>query len=364
MCADRGFDQVAQGESLPSSLARNRLTAARSFFYIDLRLTQQEAERARMQHRASEQRDGRAPTMRSAEAGAPPAQMRNPPGPLSTSGGNSARGAGPPETVGVGASPDVAAKRARLADAADARARAVNRNHAVENAIDLTGTPGAYGISDGAGGTGFFGASGPALPHQLSAGVAQRANRAARGEAVVRSGSGTARAEISAMVESMRLRRLELPQGYSTDGNHNLSEAGPARDPTVDIDARAAEMSLEALVNVVQREDGRVAPAHRAAAEKAIFIKIGDMDDTERSERERDADDVAIRTLKAIWHRLRHRGLKMLVNAYISQIGSPGTDEAWFSNPGVSRATRRRQFLTSHVGFEARRKMSGRKPPG
>ena len=243
------------------------------------------------------------------------------------------------------------------------RARAVNRNRAVENAIDLTGTPCAYGISDGVGGTGFFGASGPALPHQPSAGVAQRANRAERGEAVVRSGSGSARVEISTMVGSMHLRGLELPKEYSTDVNHNLSEAGPARDPTVGSDARAAEMALEALLDVMQREDGVVQRAQRSAVEKAVFNKIGEMDDTERSDSERDTDDAVIRTLKAIMHRLDHSGLKMLVNAHVSQVGTPGT-QRWFSNPWMLRATRRRRFLTGHVGFEARRKMSGRKPPG
>ena len=274
-----------------------------------------------MQHRLGEHRGGKASTTRSAEAGARPAETRKPPPfPLSASGGNSARGPGPAGTAGGGASPDYAAKRAKLAEAADARMRAGNRMRAIDDAIDLTGAAGTLGISDGAGGMGFFGATGTEVPHQPSAGVRQRAIRAERGEAVVRSGSGSARAEISAMAQSMRLRGLELPQGYSTDGNHNLSEAGPARDPTVDIDARAAEMSLEDLVDVVQCEDGRVAPAHRAAAEKAMFNKIGDMDNTERSERDRAADDVAIRTLDALRHRLNHGGLKMLVSAYMTQV--------------------------------------------
>jgi hypothetical protein len=284
-------------------------------------LTQQDAERARMLHRAAEQSDGRAPTTRSAEAGAHPAQMRKPPpAPLSTSGGNSARGAGPAGTAGARASPDAASKRARLAAAADARARAGNLNRAAENAIDLTGAPGAYGISDGAGGAGFFGASGDALPHQPSAGVAHRADRAARGDAVVRSGSGSTRVEIAAMAESIRLGGLEVPFGYSLDGNHNVSEARPARDPTVDIAARAAAMSLEALLDVLQREGGVVQPVHRAAAEKAMFNKIGEMDDTARSDSERAADDDVIRTLNALMHRLTHRGLKRLVAAHISEV--------------------------------------------
>ena len=123
-------------------------------------------------------------------------------------------------------------------------------------------------------------------------------------------------------------------------------------------------MPLEALLDVVQREDSVVQPEQRAAAEKAMFIKIGEMDDTERSDSERDADDYVIRTLNALMHRLTHRGLKTLVTAHISKVGTPGTLVRWFWSPGISRTTRRRRFLTSHVGFEARRKMSGRKPPG
>ena len=139
----------------------------------------------------------------------------------------------------------------------------------------------------------------------------------------------------------MRLGGFDLPPGYSLDGSHNLSEAGPVRDPTVGIAARAAEMSLEGLLDVVQREDGVVQPEQRAAAEKAMFIKIGEMDDTERSDREHAAHDDVIRTLNAFMHRLNHRGLKMLVTAYVSKVGTPRTQE-WFSNPGISRTTRRR----------------------
>jgi hypothetical protein len=126
--------------------------------------------------------------------------------------------------------------------------------------------------------------------------------------------------EIAAMAESIRLGGLEVPFGYSLDGNHNVSEARPARDPTVDIAARAAAMSLEALLDVLQREGGVVQPVHRAAAEKAMFNKIGEMDDTARSDSERAADDDVIRTLNALMHRLTHRGLKRLVAAHISEV--------------------------------------------
>ena len=79
-------------------------------------------------------------------------------------------------------------------------------------------------------------------------------------------------------------------------------------------------MSLEALLDVLQREDGVVQPVHRAAAEKAMFNKIGEMDDTARSDSERAADDDVIRTLNALMHRLTHRGLKRLVAAHISEV--------------------------------------------
>ena len=92
------------------------------------------------------------------------------------------------------------------------------------------------------------------------------------------------------------------------------------------------------------------------------FNEIGEMDDAERSDSERDTDDAVVRTLKAIMHRLDHSGLQMLVNAHISQAGTPHSEVVFESFD--LRATRRRRFLTGHVGFEARRKMSGRKPPG
>ena len=275
-----------------------------------------------MQHRLGEQRGGKASTTRSAEAGARPAETRKPPPfPLSASGGNSARGPGPAGTAGGGASPDYAAKRAKLAEAADARMRAGNRMRAIDDAIDLTGAAGTLGISDGAGGMGFFGATGTEVPHQPSAGVGQRAIRAERGEAVVRSGSGSTRAEIATSVESMRLRGRAPPPGYSLDGKHEPpSGAGPASVPTSRIDARAAGLAMEDLLDILQREDGEVEQTHRAAAEKAMFNKIGDMDNTERSERDRAADDVAIRTLDALRHRLNHGGLKMLVSAYMTRV--------------------------------------------
>ena len=84
-------------------------------------------------------------------------------------------------------------------------------------------------------------------------------------------------------------------------------------------------MSLEALLDVVQREDGVVQSEQRAAAEKAMFIKIGEMDDTVRSYSERAADDDVIRTLNALMHCLTHRGLKTLVTAHVSKVGTPGT---------------------------------------
>jgi hypothetical protein len=63
-----------------------------------------------------------------------------------------------------------------------------------------------------------------------------------------------------------------------------------------------------------------VQAVHRAAAEKAMFNKIGEMDDTARSDSERAADDDVIRTLNALMHRLTHRGLKRLVAAHISEV--------------------------------------------
>ena len=283
-----------------------------------------------MQHRMGEQRGGKASTTRSAEAGARPAETRKPlPNPLSTSGGNSARGPGPAGTAGAGSSPDYAAKRARLAEAADARARAENRMRAIDDAIDLTGAAGTLGISDGAGGMGFFGATGTEVPHQPSAGVGQRAIRAERGEAVVRSGSGSTRAEIATSVESMRFRGRAPPPGYSLDGNHEPpSGAGPASVPTARIDALAAKLDMEDLLDILQREDGEVEHTQRAAAERAMFNKIGDMDNTERSERDRAADDDVLRTLDALRHRLNHGGLKVLVRAYMNRVrrhpGHPG----------------------------------------
>jgi hypothetical protein len=86
---------------------------------------------------------------------------------------------------------------------------------------------------------------------------------------------------------------------------------------------------MEDLLDILQREDGEVEHTQRAAAERAMFNKIGDMDNTERSERDRAADDDVLRTLDALRHRLNHGGLKVLVSAYMTRVrtrhpGHPG----------------------------------------
>ena len=283
----------------------------------DPRLSERNALVARIQQRGSEQRAGQQSTARSAEAGAPPASVRTPPtAPLSASGGNSARG---PGAAAPGAAATIEIERAKRAAAAEARSRAASFSQRVADAIDLTGNPNATGVSDGAGGAGFFGASGPPLGHQPSAGVAQRRRAAERGDAVVRGGSGKARAEISTQVDTMRANGFDLPRGYAIDGNHDVRDVQPPSDPPVDIEARAAAMSMEDLVEILTKE--RVAAEHREAAEKALFMKLGEVDSIVPD----DPTDVVLRTLRSIQHYLKHAGLNTLVDAHHTKVATVGT---------------------------------------
>jgi hypothetical protein len=294
-----------------------------------------------MQQRGTEQRAGQQSSTRSAEAGARPAPARAPPAtaPLSASGGNSARGPGAaaPAAAAMGGL-DERAKRAKIAaEAAESRSRAALLSQRIAGAIDLTGQPNTTGVSDGAGGTGFFGASGAALGHQASAGVAQRLRAAERGEAVVRGGSGNARAEISATVDNMRADGFDLPRGYATDGNHDPRVVQPPSDQRVVIEARAAAISMEDLLEILTKE--RVASDHRAAAERALFMKLGEMETID------DATDLVLRTLHSIPPFLKHAGLKTLVNAHmtkVSRVGTPSRHPDQFLSPRNTRARARR----------------------
>ena len=318
-----------------------------------------------MQQRGSEQRAGQQWTARSAEAGAPPAPVRTPPtAPLSASGGNSARGPGA-AAPGAAATIEIErAKRAKIAAAAaEARSRAASFSQRVADAIDLTGNPNATGVSDGAGGAGFFGASGPPLGHQPSAGVEQRRRAAERGDAVVRGGSGKARAEISTQVDTMRANGFDLPRGYAIDGNHDVRDVQPPSDPRVDMEACAAEMEMENLVEILTKE--RVTAEHRATAERALFMKLGEMDNIVAN----DPTDIVLRTLHSIRHLLKHAGLKRLVNAHMSEVATVGTPTRHPAPVSLSaknaraRSPTRRLFLTS-ILFEARSSVAERTTRG
>ena len=318
-----------------------------------------------MQLRGSEQCAGLQSTALSADAGAPPASVRTPlTAPLSASGGNSARG---PGAAAPGAAAPIEIERAKRATiaaaAAEARSRAASFSQPVADAIDLTGNPNATGVSDGAGGAGFFGASGPPLGHQPSAGVAQRKRAAERGNAVVRGGSGKARAEISTQVDTMRANGFDLPRGYAIDGNHDVRDVQPPSDPPVDIEARAAAMSMEDLVEILTKE--RVAAEHREAAEKALFMKLGEVDSIVPD----DPTDVVLRTLRSIQHYLKHAGLNRLVDAHHTEVATVGTPTRHPAPVSLStsnaraRSPTRRLFLTS-ILFEARSSVAERTARG
>ena len=308
-----------------------------------------------MQQRGSEQRAGQQSTARSAEAGAAPASVRTPPtAPLSASGGNSARGPGATAPGAAAPNEIERVKRARIAaEAAEARSRAASVSQRVADAIDLIGNPNATGVSDGAGGAGFFGASGAPLGHQPSASVEQRRRAAERGEAVVRGGSGNARAEISTQVDTMRASGFDVPRGYAIDGNHDVRDVQSPSDPPVDIEARAAAMKMEDLVEFLTRE--RVAAEHRAAMEKALFVKLGEMDIIVPN----DPTDIVLRTLHSIQHFVKHAGLKRLVDAHMAEVALVGTP-TWHPAPlslsaknARARSPTRRLLLTI-ILFEAR----------
>ena len=86
--------------------------------------------------------------------------------------------------------------------------------------LDLSadGNDETYGVPDGAGGAGAFGASGERVGWVPSVGATQRFMRANEGEAVVRLGSGNTRTEISRTIQAMDQRgTANLP--------HNIEDA-------------------------------------------------------------------------------------------------------------------------------------------
>lgn len=88
------------------------------------------------------------------------------------------------------------------------------RGAAEQVVVDLSsdGDDERYGIPDGAGGAGPFGASGERVGWVPSAGATQRYERANQGEAVVRLGSGNPRTEISRTMQILEQRRVMNPQ--------------------------------------------------------------------------------------------------------------------------------------------------------
>ena len=132
-------------------------------------------------------------------------------------GGASARVSRPP-TESSGASGNKSAATTRATTAANLTRRPHTRSN--RTATDLAGAVEALddperhvGFTDGAGGVGFFGATGEQIGFVPSASTTRRAAAAANGLGVSRVGSGNPRAEIQIAVEAIEAEGITAAPG-------------------------------------------------------------------------------------------------------------------------------------------------------